>query len=248
MSANLGLTPFDQPQELYGKEVSGDWTVAQSDISQGSMGDCFLLAPLMEIIRQGQMGNHPNFIPGMITQNPNGTETVKLYQCSGQNQFFTAKPIYETVSNVFDPTSVNNNPYEDLVGGVKEIWPQVIEKAYAQLVGGYSALAQGGFPIAAMEALTGQQATTTYPFEQTYSSLRQLTDAKDMIVFETAWAPSNVTPQGLVSSHCYAFEGYTQNNTAIAVGNPWGPTAGPNLNIPIANLGTDFDLMAVGKV
>lgn len=245
MSANLGLTPFGQPQELYGKEVSGDWTVAQSDINQGQLSDCFFLAPLMEVIRQGQMGNHPNFIQNMITQNADGTETVRLYQPTSLFSN-TYQPVYETVSNAFDPGSVNNNPYEDMVGGIKEIWPQVIEKAYAQLVGGYGNL-DTGQPETAMSAITGQPSTIDYPEGQTYSSLRKLTDAHDMIVFETPWAPSTYTAAGLVADHCYAFEGYS-GTSAIMVGNPWGPTAGPEIKIQIAGLSNCFSSMAVGQV
>ena len=69
------------------------------------------------------------------------------------------KPLTESVTNVFPSDSVNNGATQDVVGGVKEIWPQVLEKAYAQADGGYGGIEYGGSPIFAMEQLTGQPAT-----------------------------------------------------------------------------------------
>jgi hypothetical protein len=75
----------------------------------------------------------------MIHDNGDDTYTVTLYQ--------GGKPVNETVDGQFPTVSVNALPWQDTSNGVKEIWPQIVEKANAQLNGGYSE--------DAMMALTG---------------------------------------------------------------------------------------------
>lgn len=43
-------------------------------------------------------------------------------------------------------------------GGAHELWPQLIENAYAQQQGGVVNIAKGGSPSAAMQSLTGHAA------------------------------------------------------------------------------------------
>jgi hypothetical protein len=44
-------------------------------------------------------------------------------------------PLEQQLTNVFSPISVNSAPDQDVVGNQKEIWPQVIDKAMAQIIG-----------------------------------------------------------------------------------------------------------------
>jgi hypothetical protein len=150
-------TPAPLTQALYATE-NGDVTpISVGDIHQGQIGDCFLLAAVGEIALL-----KPSFISNMIRTNAGGTETVGLYEAANGHlpnwNTTTFKPIAVTVSNVFPNYSVNNAAGQDIVNGVKEIWPQVLEKAYATLNGGYGGIMNGGSPIVAMEELTGHAA------------------------------------------------------------------------------------------
>jgi hypothetical protein len=195
------------------------------DINQGGLNDCYLLAALGETTRQAIIQDNLSFITNMIHVNSDGTETVKLYQGTDGNSVSWAttafKPVYETVTNTFPTYAVNGGSNQDTVGNTKEIWPQVIEKADAQLHGGYGAFANGGNAYLAMEELTGKQATWMAP-DMSLSAFVALTNEHDLIVFDTP--SSGQLPDGLVNWHSYMYEGMTGSgaSTMIHLGNPWG--------------------------
>jgi hypothetical protein len=206
---------------LYLTEPGNIDAISISDINQGQLGDCFLLSSLGEIVRQ-----MPSFISNMIQINLNGTETITLHEAASGNLptwgTMAFISVTETVSNVFAAGSVNNGATQDVVGKNKEIWPQVVEKAYATLSGGYSAIANGGSPVIAMEELTGQPATFMSPANLTLSMLSSLINAHDLITMLT---PANgLLPNNLVNDHVYMYEGTTGtgSSTTVNFGNPWG--------------------------
>lgn len=120
-----------------------------SDINQGIIGDCYLLASLAEIAYQ-----NPELIESMITSNGNGTFGVRFY--------VDGTPEYVTVNDQIwgdDPEEgQNTGPY---------IWASLIEKAYAELqasgniTGGDNPAADSwnaidtGFSGLALAAITG---------------------------------------------------------------------------------------------
>jgi hypothetical protein len=212
---------------LYLTEPGNTNAISYTDINQDGLGDCFLVSPIGEIAML-----KPAFISNMIHVNANGTETVTLYEASsGRLPGFgttSYKPVAETVTNVFAADSVNSRATQDVVGNSKEIWPQVIEKAVAQLDGGYNQIANGGSPIVAMEELTGKQATACAPASATFAFLTAAVSAGDLITFDTL--SSNSLTNGLYGSHCYMFQSITGSGSSAMVhlDNPWGidqPTA-----------------------
>jgi hypothetical protein len=234
---------------LYLTEPGNTAAIAVSDIYQGQIGDCFLLSSIGEIAL-----TDPSFISSMITQNANGTETVKLYDLEqisiGRMSFYTLAATNETVTNNFPSYSVDNGSTQDVVNGVKEIWPQVLEKAFAQLGGGYSSIADGGSPVIAMEELTGQAATWYSPAQfgatqaQIVANFNWLTSNNDMIVLDTS--TSGNSTYNLVGDHAYMFDGLVTQGGATYVKalNPWGFDE-PSL-IPVTALGKAFVEVDVG--
>jgi hypothetical protein len=227
---------------LYLTEAGNTAAISISDINQGQIGDCFLLSAIGELVR-----TEPTAISNMIVQNTNGTETVTLHiAANGALPFFgtTAfKTVSVVVANNFQSSSVNNGAAQDLVGGVKEIWPQVVEQAVAQLSGGYANISHGGYPVVAMEELTGHAATYMSPASITLASLQAMVAAKDMIVLDTA--ASNAT-YNLVGGHAYMFDSLVVQNgtTYIKADNPWGFNQ-PSL-IPFSALGKAFAEIDIG--
>ncbi len=256
--ATAAPVPPPTPAPLSGKEGSvttkmalyltetGDTTpVSVNDIHQGQIGDCFLLSSIGEEVLTSNAS-----ISAMIKSNTNGTETVTLYEAKngslatfGTTQF---KAVTVTVANNFQANSVNNGSTQDVVGGVKEIWPQVLEQAVAQLNGGYSSIANGGNPVIAIEELTGKAANFYSAASVTLSQLQSYVTAKDMIVLDTS-AAGNST-YNLVGSHAYMFDGLVvkSGTTYVQALNPWGVDQ-PNL-IPVSSLGKAFVEMDVGHV
>jgi hypothetical protein len=208
-------------QTLYLIETGTMTAISVADINQGQLGDCFLLSSFGE-----EALFHPRAITNMIHNNGNGTETVTLYtDKSGHLPTFGStsfKAVTVTINNSFPTNSVDNGAKQDVLGNLKEIWPQVLEKAVATLNGGYGTIANGGYPVLAMEELTGQVATATSPASLTLATLQRYITAGDLITMDTSSKGS--LPYGLVNNHCYMFEKLNGSGSSATVqlGNPWG--------------------------
>jgi hypothetical protein len=208
-------------QTLYLQESGDTSKISVNDLHQGQLGDCFLISSIGELAI-----NAPSTISNMIHVNANGTETVTLYtdQSGHLPTFGTSafKTDAITVSNTFSSAAVNNGATQDVVGNLKEIWPQVLEKAVATLDGGYSAIASGGNPVIAMEELTGHAAAYMSPSALTQIGLKAMLAAGDLITMDTS-SQSNL-PYNLVSNHAYMMEAMTTSNgtAMVQLGNPWG--------------------------
>ena len=206
---------------LYLTEPGTSSAISVSDINQGQLGDCFLLSSIGEIALYD-----PAAIQQMIHVNANGTESVTLFESPNGHTPGVGASVFasmdEVVTNTFSTASVNNGTTQDVVGNQKEIWVQVLEKAYAQANGGYAGINQGGNPCIALQQLTGEAAKWESASQATLPSLTADVAAGDLIVMDTA--NSNNLPYGLYGNHAYMFEGLvTSNGTAcVKLGNPWG--------------------------
>ena len=143
-----------------------------------------------------------------------------------------------------------NSSQVDIVGNQKEIWPQVLEKAYAQLAGGYSAIANGGWPAQAMTTLTGKASWAFDPTLDggvTVAQMMSYANNNDIVTLDTI--SSDTLPFNLIGDHAYAFAGFSGSgaNTAIKLQNPWGydnPTPVPIS--AIASGAAGFDSIDLG--
>ena len=230
---------------LYLTEQGDKTAINVDDIHQGQLGDCFLLSALGELALYD-----PAAISKMISVNANGTESVKLFESSTGAPAAIGATSYvsttQVVTNSFSSLGVNNGPTQDVRGSDKEIWTQVIEKAYAQANGGYAAINQGGNPTVALQQLTGHAAQWQLTNFVTASSLASDVAAGDILVMDTPNA-SNL-PFNLVGDHAYMFEGLVTSagTTCVKLGNPWG-TDQPGL-IPVSQLHSGIVEIDVGHV
>ncbi len=222
-----------QVMALYLTEAGDKTAVSVNDIHQGQIGDCFLLSAIGEIALY-----NPAAISKMIHVNANGSETVSLFTDThgrvpgfGATSFLASS---QTVTNVFPNNAVDNGATQDVVGNQKEIWPAVIEKAYAQANGGYGGIQNGGNPCIALQELTGVTATWQSPASLTLAALLKDIAAGDLIVMDTG--NSSRLPFNLVGNHAYMFEGLQTVGGAscVKLGNPWGVDQ-PSL-IPMSQL------------
>jgi hypothetical protein len=149
--------PLKTPSTPFAKGAGDSVDIALNDIKQGAIGDCFLMAA------QGALASaNPDTIRNAIRDNGDGTYTVTLYEKSGGflglGQSVEKREI--TVNAEFPKDGKHANPTGDQVDNKAEIWPLIVEKAYAQLKGGYEAISQGGLPKDVMFALTGKEANS----------------------------------------------------------------------------------------
>ena len=113
-----------------------------SDIRQGAIGDCFLIAPIYDLARR-----NPETIHNMMKDNGDGTVTVRLFEKQGDNTF---KPQFITV----DKSVPDNDAHAEDV-----LWVQMIEKAYAVQQGSFDSITYGGHSHEVFESLLGVSST-----------------------------------------------------------------------------------------
>ena len=134
------------------------WTIDSGDLKQGAVGDCWLIAAM------SCLANYPEEIEALFFGHgaeaaPDGCYTVLLYD----HRTRSTRPIVidERVPCVRLQPGYYVEEYQHLRGGVPcfakpngEMWPLLLEKAMAKMLGGYGSLA-GGNEAAAFRALTG---------------------------------------------------------------------------------------------
>jgi Calpain family cysteine protease len=220
-AAPLPMASAPLLQALYLTETGNTAAISVNDINQGQLGDCFLLSAFGE-----EALFHPAAITNMIHDNGNGSENVTLYlDKNGRLPGFSStsfKSTTVTINNVFAVSSVNNGARQDVLGNKKEIWPQVVEKAYATLGGGIGSIANGGSPLIALEELTGHAANSISPASLTFAVLAQHIAAGALIVLDTA-AKGGLS-YGLINNHAYMFEKLNGSggSATVQLHNPWG--------------------------
>lgn len=132
------------------------------DIIQGALGNCYFMCSL-SAIANAQGG--PQKIKDMITANSDGTFTVKLYRPINKRTQAELKGNIKSTTVGFEAVEVvvegdvwyNKNEDSALYARSQdenEMWPLILEKAYAKLMGGYDEI-DAGFSEEAYAVLTG---------------------------------------------------------------------------------------------
>jgi hypothetical protein len=122
---------------------------SQSDPKQGRIGDCYFVATMSALAQRA-----PDRIRDIIRENQDGSFTVSLYK-KGEDGKLAKKEVR------VDRDLVERKDGEALYASSHdrgELWPSILEKAYAELSGGYDPIGYGGFASDALEALTGRPA------------------------------------------------------------------------------------------
>jgi Calpain family cysteine protease len=231
-------TPADpSKQALYLKEAGDTADVSESDIHQGQVGDCFVLSSVGEIAKL-----RPDVIKKMIKDNGNGTYTVTLHQQDDgignawglfEHDY---KEVQVTVTADTPAASVNHGAGQSEEGGKKEIWPLLLEKAYAQVNGGYSEIDKGGDPADALQTLTGHDAETKDASDVSLDDLKDAAKNGKPMTFNTPDDSDGILemlhlkdkkklPFGMHGNHAYMFEGLEtgkDGKTYVRLKNPWG--------------------------
>jgi hypothetical protein len=205
-----------------------------TDIYQGVIGDCTLLAGLAEVALR-----RPGTIQSMFINNSDGTLTVRLYH-NGVADYVTV--------NTQLPNS--GQLYDRVTNGV--MWAALVEKAvveenesgrlgtispgsnsYAALNGGNAETA-----VAYLAAITGLP-STAYAIDP--ANIAAAWQANKLVVLSTGAAPPG---SNLVSQHAYAMVGYNSTSaTPVTLFNPWGITFG-QVSVSPSTLTTSFEFAA----
>lgn len=205
--------------------------VSPADVQQRALGDCYFLAALASVAQQ-----HPEVIWNAIKDNGDGTYTVTFYQ--------NGKPVEVTVDNEFPVREDSNgNPtaqpaYANTGSTPQELWPMIMEKAYAQLDGNSYARIEGGWPGEAVELLTGKPLRRLDLSASTPAEARIRLQELQNYLNEGHYLTTATRPKGLLESikgwpgnvvplHAYSIERVDVENGLIYLRNPWGSGSAP---------------------
>lgn len=197
--------------------------ISPSDISQGRIGDCYFIAALASVAQQ-----HPEVIANAIHDNGDSTYTVTLYDKDGA-------PVQVTVDNDFPVTEdINGNPTHNpayaLFGSTPdELWPMIMEKAYAKYHGNSYDDIVGGYPENALQTLTGK---TGHEIDSADINLQDLQNRLNSGEYVTAGTGDKhfweTWPEHIEQDHAYSIEKIDVQNNLIYLRNPWGTSYNPD--------------------
>lgn len=202
--------------------------ISYNDVRQGQIGDCYLMASIAAIARQ-----NPKAIANLIKDNGNGTYTMNFHaRNTGIRSWFD--DFSEAKVTVSGKLPVDNKQLiyaraGDTEGSKQELWVALVEKGFAQLHSSYAAIGKGGDPAAALEALTGNLATTRNAKNVTIEQLDASFKAGKAIVIATPGDGKGGGGKGplfdnktLVSSHAYWVKSVDAKQGTVTLENPWG--------------------------
>jgi len=200
-----------------------------SDINQGYLNDCYLLAPLASIAR-----NNPSLISSMFVDNGNRTYGVRFFT-GGKEDWVTV--------NSYLPMTGAHYSFNGAYNNVGNIWVDLIEKAYVQIntqgvfTGNYyanfgnsfSTIGNGGIPDSAFQAVTGTKISRYIVANdaQTINALVTALAVKNDVSL-CSWTNSydSAGYQCLVAGHVMSVVGYDAATGKVTILNPWGTKTG----------------------
>lgn len=237
----------DVPHDLFVAQ-DGQSPVDPTDLEQGYIGDCWLIASIGAIAN-----SRPDLIESMITENANGTYTVTLYD-DGRPVQVTVTPDIPTVDG--DPIFVDNPSPGD--AGVYELWPQILEKAAAQHYGDYTDI-EGDWPSKALGLLTGTPVSTHdhgswLPWDgdnvPSAANLSGVLDANGAILVSTYHDDHTALYEDgtLVQGHAYYVQSIDESAGTVTVVNPWGLSHHPPITMSYADFAESFSRFDVSDL
>jgi hypothetical protein len=230
-----GISAPMMPSTLFLREGGDVEEISPTDVQQRGLGDCHLLAPLaaMASTEAGRAA-----IRDAIKERKNDKGevvgySVRLYDEGHPKTFEVPAGAPYVVGHA--AAKSGDRSYE--------IWPLVMEKAYAQARGGYNVIGQRAAVLPAMEALTGKE-VKHLDAESFCEDV--LHDPRAVLVFSSR---HGIEPNKylLKEDHAYAVTSRViDGQRVLQLYNPWGHDQPKP--IPIRELGEYFSSLDVGSV
>ncbi len=162
----------NKKSKLYRKGRGDEDAIHPNDIEQGDLDNCYVLSPIGALAQA-----NPDLIREMIQEQADGTFEVTLYLRTDADSEERKKTVV-TVKREF---VYNKNGKAVYAGeGDQELWVRLLEKTYAQALGHYDAMAEGGDAAETFEVLTGKKTTK--------GSIKNTSQETLQLIFEKALA------------------------------------------------------------
>ncbi|KAJ3432911.1 calpain-15 [Anaeramoeba flamelloides] len=195
-----------------------------SDITQGMLGDCYLLSSL-----------------SVLTLHPKLMENIFVYSKNEKYGFFVVRLCinnkweYVLIDDYF-PCKSNSHLAFGHSSDRLELWVQVLEKAYAKIFGNYMAI-EGGFVHLALANLSGgvpeliemqkKEYVEQIQNGQLWSKLLNYHKHEFLIgTGSNAGSDSNKSKGGIIKGHAYSILKVVEmdGHQLLQLRNPWGDT------------------------
>jgi hypothetical protein len=207
------------------------------DIAQGSLGDCFLLSAMSAAAHAD-----PDALSRRITDHGDGTYTVRFHEKTADDEL-KAVDVKVDADLPVDPDSLGADAATftgALPSGARlsfvrskdergpELWPSIVEKAYARWKGGYDAIANGGFMHESITALTGHDSAYVYlnseDEKKAFGDLAAAARERRPVLTSTRFPKDGKVDEGLVEGHAYTLMGTAERDGKrfVTLRNPWG--------------------------
>ena len=218
-----------KPTWLYDDKDAASVETEQTaeDVDQGSLGDCYFLSALALATRDALECSE------LID------DSLEAAGIFGVSFFVDGKWAMVWVDSYF-PCFVSNDahgsrprPIYAVSHSHKEIWPMVVEKAFAKLHGSYEAIGRGGVVAAALEVITGGHSREAPAPRMSWTDLRACVEEESCFVGAgTRNDLDEGTMNGIVGGHAYSVfhalevaaegEGGDGVLRLLLLRNPWG--------------------------
>jgi calpain family cysteine protease len=234
---------------LWIEQGSDSDAIDKADVRQSQLGDCYVLAVLAGLTNTAE---GRALLRSAITEKttPGGqvlTYGVTLHEPHRHwfaSTTFTARQV--DVPPIFARGHAQARPGS----GGTEVWVPVMERAYAQLAGGYNAMGHGGRIADAMEIITGQPARS-YGLGPIFGRYRPQDLQRDLLSGHVVAVASRTDVEqsrpDLVPNHAYLVTGLEsyRSKPALRLWNPWGSVQ--PAPVPFDELRSLFTQLDVGS-
>ncbi|MFO0594452.1 MAG: C2 family cysteine protease [Myxococcaceae bacterium] len=198
-------------------------TIRGEDVCQKYLGDCYLIAAMASVAH-----TQPALVEKAFQKHADGTYDVKLFAPKGHGWSETSVHI--------DSDLPHNDWYHLQYASArdeKELWPALLEKAFAQRAGSYGAI-EAGVPGDAMSMLTGKPSSMIElhgagtKAADVFARLSAATKDHKPATASTFGESSNgkYANTGLFADHAYSVWGTETSGGKqyVQLRNPWGDT------------------------
>jgi hypothetical protein len=195
------------------------------DINQGWLGDCWLIGGLAAIAEAA-----PEFLKNAVEKGGSeGHYVVKLHNYGQNGHYYGAKQIeiddwYPVVNDhvLYAQGSKRGGKKYDLEQfetGKRPLWPAIIEKAMAEMKGGYNKLDEGGTAKDVFQAITGLRAEETLMGrpgkEQNQKALCEVKRGLKAGLPIAASTKTRPVVKGIYENHVYVVVGLTRDKVVL---------------------------------
>ena len=232
---NVAYAPVENARVSIQDEAD-EHAFSPSDVDQGGLGDCGSMSSFAALAQA-----NPALLDSAIHDNEDGTYTVRLF-VNGEVHYVTVTAEVPMRNGVPVFAGIGDTASD----GSQEIWPLVLEKAYAQLYGSYNGI-QTSWQGSVMTALTGEPSTTHMANQLAFDELATWIEQDQAVTIQSLYdfqvGDNELYQNGdLIARHAYYIVGVDRDNGTVIVQNPWGWSEEP-LELTYEQLQSSFDFV-----